>query len=103
MQNRPNIRILHIALLFLLSAGCLLPHAAYATPLQYDLIAIRDKMAGSFEKISNIMTVGITAKPEDIPAFSTMAENMKTASRETIAVMREYAELAEKHGVANDK
>ena len=161
MQNRLNIRILHIALLFLLSAGCLLPHAAYATPLQDDLIAIRtamqaelasdrdygemnrqaktfeerlailrlqqaeaesivrhlrqikmhskegrvirDKMAGSFEKISNIMTVGITVKPEDIPAFSTMAENMKTASRETIAVMREYAELAEKHGVANDK
>ena len=64
---------------------------------------IRDKMAGSFEKISNIMTVGITVKPEDIPAFSTMAENMKTASRETLAVMREYAELAEKHGVANNK
>ena len=146
MQNRLNIRILHIALLFLLSAGCLLPHAAYATPLQDDLIAIRtamqaetfkerlailrlqqaeaesivrhlrqikmhskegriirDKMAGSFEKISNIMTVGITVKPEDIPAFSTMAENMKTASRETLAVMREYAELAEKHGVANNK
>ena len=30
MQNRLNIRILHIALLFLLSAGCLLPH----TPLR---------------------------------------------------------------------
>ena len=41
MQNRLNIRILHIALPFLLSAGCLLPHAAYATPLQDDLIAIR--------------------------------------------------------------
>ena len=125
-----------------MSVGCLLPHAAYATPLQDDLIAIRtamqaelasdrdygeinrqaktfeerlailclqqaeaesivrhlrqikmhskegrtirDKMAGSFEKISNIMTVGITVKPEDIPAFSTMAENMKTASRETL-------------------
>jgi len=44
MQNRLNIRILHIALLFLLSAGCLLPHAAYATPLQDDLIAIRTAM-----------------------------------------------------------
>ena len=44
MQNRLNIRILHIALLFLLSAGCLLPHAAYATPLQDDLIAIRPRL-----------------------------------------------------------
>ena len=44
MQNRLNIRILHIALLFLLSVGCLLPHAAYATPLQDDLIAIRTAM-----------------------------------------------------------
>ena len=37
MQNRLNIRILHTALLFLLSVDCLLPHAAYATPLQDDL------------------------------------------------------------------